>query len=106
MFEVKNSVQHQTTYKIGDLVRHKTTGMTGKVIGYGHRLVSDRYYSTTLKVELKIDSSSPIQPLAEDLMKKWKLKQDRQILACTLPHFPKPSLSKKLLVVNCNSFNN
>ena len=89
MFKVKNPVQHQTTHKIGDLVRHKTTGMTGKVIGYGHRQVSDSYYLTTLKVELGVDRSIPIQPVAEDLLSRWQAKGEKRILACTLPHFPK-----------------
>ena len=87
MFKVKN-LQHQTTHKIGDIVRHKTTGMTGKVIGYGHRQVSDSYYLTTLKVELGVDRSIPIQPVAEDLLSRWQAKREKRILACTLPHFP------------------
>ena len=76
--------------KIGDRVRHKTTGINGKVIGYGYRKVSDSYYLTTLKVE--IGAYSPITPVAEDLFNRWQTLQDRRerILACTLPHFPKP----------------
>lgn len=88
MFKVENPVQHQTRYKIGDLVRHKKTGMTGKVIGYGYRKITDSYYLTTLKVELGVDRSIPIQPVAEDLLEKWQAKQEKRILACTLPHFP------------------
>jgi hypothetical protein len=76
--------------KVGDLVQHKTTGMTGNVIGYGYRKISDSYYLTTLKVELcSYSSISSIVPIAEDLLDRWKTRQDRQILACTLPHFPK-----------------
>ena len=33
-------------FKVGDLVRHKTTGITGKVIGFGHRRISDRFFFT------------------------------------------------------------
>ena len=76
--------------EIGDCVRHKATGITGRVIGYGYRKVSDSYYLTTLKVEL--GAYSPIAPIAEDLFDRWQTLQDRpkRILACTLPHFPKP----------------
>ena len=74
-------------FKIGDRVRHKTTGFTGKVIGYGERRVSDSYYATTLKVELRSDTS--IAPTAEDIVEKWKLCQEKRVLACTLPYFPK-----------------
>ena len=49
-------------FKVEDLVRHKMTGITGKVIGYGHRQVSDTLFLPTLKVELQSYSSSPIQP--------------------------------------------
>lgn len=82
------------TIKIGDRVRHKTTGITGKVIGYGTRQVSDRKCLTTVKVEL--GSYSPIVPTAEDLLDRWQTLPDRRIRACTLPHFPKPqpTLSK------------
>ncbi len=55
--------------EIGDRVQHKTTGITGKVISYGYRQVTDSYYLTTLKVELL--SYSPIRPIAEDLFEKW-----------------------------------
>ena len=71
-------------FKVGDLVRH-TTGITGKVIGYGER-ISDRYHSTTLRVELRSDTA--IVPIAEDVVEKWMCR-DKRILACTLPHFPK-----------------
>ena len=74
-------------FKIGDTVRHKTTGLTGKVIGYGKRQISDSYYSTTLIVELRSDT--PIVPIAEDVLEKWKICRDKRILACTLPYFPK-----------------
>ena len=76
--------------EIGDIVRHKSTGITGKVIGYGYRRVSDSYYLTTLKVEL--GAYSPIAPIAEDLFDRWQTLQNsrEQILACTLPHFPTP----------------
>ena len=75
--------------EIGDIVRHKTTGITGKVIAYGYRKVSDSYYLTTLKVEL--GAYSPIAPIAEDLFNRWQMQNRRErILACTLPHFPKP----------------
>jgi hypothetical protein len=87
-------------FEVGDLVQHKTTGMTGKVIGYGYRKISDSYYLTTLKVELSSYSSvSSIVPIAEDLFDRWKARQDRQILACTLPHFPKRK--RTLQTSNC-----
>lgn len=74
-------------FQIGTCVRHKATGITGKVIGYGNRKVNDNYYLTTLKVELK--PSSWIAPTAEDLFDRWQIWHDRRIRACTLPHFPK-----------------
>lgn len=79
-------------FKVGDIVRHKATGLTGKVIGYGKRQVADSSYSTTLKVELQsqveLQSYGYIQPMAEDAVSKWKIHQNKRILACTLPHFP------------------
>ena len=78
-------------FKEGDYVRHQATGFTGKVIGYGKRQVTDGYYSTTLKVELQ--SYDTIKPMAEDVVEKWKMRRDRRILACTLPHFPKRTIS-------------
>lgn len=80
--------------EIGDTVRHKTTSITGQVIGYGYRKVTDSYYLTTLKVELRGDRSLSIQIVAEDLFEKWEIKRDRRILACTLPHFPRRTLCK------------
>lgn len=73
---------------LGDKVRHKTTGLKGKVIGYGYRKVSEGYYLTTIKVELR--SQGTIKPIAEDLFDRWKPWRDRRILACTLPY---PSIS-------------
>ena len=81
-------------FKIGDLVRHKTAGITGKVIGYGKLQIGDRYYTNTLKVELQ--SGYPIAPIAEDAVEKWKMCQGKRILACTLPYFPKPIQDKSV----------
>ncbi|MCC0178191.1 hypothetical protein I4641_14505 [Waterburya agarophytonicola K14] len=69
-------------FKIGDRVQHQTTGITGKVIGYGYRQVNDRYYKTTIKVELL--SYFPIKPIAEDLADRW-IRQDAKILTLSLP---------------------
>ena len=74
--------------EIGDIVQHQTTGITGIVIGYGYRKVSDSYCLTTLKV--KLGSYSPIAPVAEDLFEQWQTLQNRRIRACVLPYFPKP----------------
>ena len=52
-------------FKVGDLVQHKTSGITGKIIGYGSRKKRDRYELTTFKVELR--SYSPIPLIAENL---------------------------------------
>ena len=79
-------------FKVGDTVRHKATGLTGKVIGYGKRHASDRHYQPTLKVELQ--SYDPIKPMAEDVAEKWKICRNKRVLACTLPHFPKFTSSK------------
>ena len=76
--------------KVGDLVQHKTTKITGRVIGYGIRL-NGNYTSRTLKVELK--SYDSIKPIAEDVCDKWKLRPKR-VLACSLPHFPQRKLSE------------
>ena len=76
-------------FKVGDLVQHKTTKITGKVIGYGVRQNGDR--AITLKVELK--SYDSIKPIAEDVCDKWKIRPEK-VLACTLPHFPQRHLSK------------
>ncbi|MEY2833073.1 MAG: hypothetical protein RLZZ574_2332 [Cyanobacteriota bacterium] len=77
---------------IGDRVKHETTGITGKVIGYGYRKVTESYYLTTLKVELL--SYSSIRPIVEDLFERWQDWQDKQILACALPQGSNRSLSK------------
>ncbi len=66
-------------FKVGDRVQHKTTGITGTIIGYGYRKINDSYYLTTLKVELM--SYLPISPIAEDLFDKWQVWQKRKILA-------------------------
>ena len=78
--------------KIGDLVQHKTTKITGKVIGYGKRQILGGDYMTTLQVELQ--SYDPIQSIAEDVLEKWRIRPNRRIRACSLPHFPKYTLSK------------
>lgn len=75
-------------FRVGDIVRHKATGLTGEVIGYGSRKVNNSHYLTTLKVKLRSDT--PIAPIAEDVVKKWVCRE-RKILACTLPYFPKRS---------------
>ena len=77
---------------IGDRVRHKSTGITGMIIGYGYRKISESYYLTTLKVELPSYSYSPIKPMAEDLFDRWQIWHERRILACSLP-FPANSLA-------------
>ena len=74
-------------FKIGNIVRHKAAGITGKVIGYGKRQAADSYYTTTLKVELR--SEYPIAPIAEDAVEKWEICRSKRTLACTLPYFPK-----------------
>jgi hypothetical protein len=61
--------------KIGDCVRHKTTGMIGNIIDYGDRKISDSYYLTTLKVE--IPSFDSIDPIAEDLCDLWQIWQKK-----------------------------
>ena len=85
-------------FKIGDLVQHKTTKITGIVIGYGVRQTDCDYAlrtlrdrAITLKVELKSDES--IKPIAEDVCDKWKIRHER-VLACSLPYFPQRKLSK------------
>ena len=81
-------------FKEGDCVRHKATGLTGKVIGYGERQVNDSYF-TTLKIELQSDS--PIGQIAEDIVEKWRIRRGK-ILACTLPYFPKRTVRDESVV--------
>ena len=83
-------------FEVGDIVRHKATGITGKVIGHGKREVRDRYCTITLKVELR--SYDPIRPIAEDVIEKWKMCRGKRILACTLPYFPKRSVQAESAV--------
>ena len=83
-------------FEEGNIVRHKATGITGKVIGYGKRQISDRYYATTLKVELQSDI--PIGHMAEDVVEKWKMCRGKRILACTLPYFPKRNVKAESAV--------
>ena len=78
--------------KIGDLVQHKTTKITGKVIGYGERKIVGGDRLITLQVELQ--SYDPIRSIAEDILEKWKIRPNRRIRACSLPHFSKHRLSK------------
>ncbi|WP_036484865.1 hypothetical protein [Myxosarcina sp. GI1] len=68
---------------IGDRVRHKTTGIKGKVIGYGYRQISDGYYLTTVKVELP--SHESLEPIAEDLFCRWEIWHEDKILVYSLP---------------------
>lgn len=78
-------------FKIGDRVKHKTTGIAGRVIGYGTRLIDNSSYSTTIKVELLSSGScGSIKPIAEDLGDRWQVQQDKKILACSLPYPKNP----------------
>lgn len=74
---------------LGDKVCHRATGLKGKIIGYGYRRISEGYYLTTVKVELR--SHGSIKPIAEDLFDRWKIWHDKRILACSLPYFTNPS---------------
>lgn len=78
-------------YKIDNKVRHKTTGIKGKVIGYGDCETSAGHYITTLQVELR--SQGSIKHIAEELCAHSKIWHDRK-LACSLP-FP-PKLSRQV----------
>ena len=76
-------------FKIGDLVRHKTAKITGKVIGYGIRPDDNR----TITVKVKIRTEESFDLIAEDACNKWTIRHQR-VLACTLPHFPQRQLSQ------------
>ena len=76
-------------FKIGDLVRHKTANITGTVVGYGVSPNDAR----AISIKVKIKSEEPIDLIAEDVVNKWKMRQQR-VLACTLPHFSQRQLSQ------------
>lgn len=88
-------------FEIGDIVRHKATGITGKVIGFGKHKIADRRDRPTLKVELQSYDSIKPKPMAEDLVERWKTFQSKKVLACTLPYFPKRTPNR---IVSANNF--
>lgn len=81
-------------FKIGERVKHKATGIVGKIIGYGSRRLDNGSYLKTLQVELHSSSSyDSIKPIAEDLLARWQvIVRDKSVLACTLPYRKNPKL--------------
>ena len=73
-------------FKFGNVVRHKAASITGKVIGYGKRQVTNGYYITTLKVELR--SEYPIAPIAEDAVERWEMYRSKKRAVCNLSYLP------------------
>ena len=65
-------------FSLGDKVQHKTTGIKGKVIGYGDRLNTNGNYQIALRVELR--SYSPIRLVAEDSLDKWQIWNARKLV--------------------------
>ena len=56
--------------KIGDVVLHKTTKQSGKVVGYGHQIVSGVYLPT---LTVRVLEGTGINPgsFVEDLSSEW-----------------------------------
>ena len=55
-------------FRIGDTVRHKTTGKIGKIVGYGSRLRNNTYFMTLIVKPLK---RNYFKPLIEDRISQW-----------------------------------
>lgn len=70
--------EEKVVFSLGDKVQHKTTGIRGKVVGYGDRYDSNGNYQITLKVELRF--YSPIRPVAEDLLNRWQIWNERKLV--------------------------
>lgn len=81
-------------FSLGDRVQHKTTGIRGKVIGYGDRLNTNGNYQITLRVELR--SYSPIRPVAEDSLDKWQIWNERKSI--DLNHRPQQASDEVILL--------
>ena len=55
-------------FDLGDRVQHKQTGDVGIVVGYGHRIVDNNYWTT---IKVKLIPSTSIQGIVEDLFSEW-----------------------------------
>jgi hypothetical protein len=60
----------KTILKIGDYVRHLSTGDLGRVVAYGHEVL-DSVYLPTLKVEVFSNIKMNRRMFVEDVSSAW-----------------------------------
>ena len=75
-------------FRIGDTVRHKTTGKIGKIVGYGSRLRDSTYFMTLKVKPLK---RHYFKPHIEDTMSEWCF------VRLNYPQLIEPDLRKRKL---------
>lgn len=62
----------RTMLEIGDYVRHLSTGESGQVIAYDHKILNSVYFPT-VKVEVVSDTGMKRRTFVEDLSSAWVL---------------------------------
>lgn len=65
----------KTMLKIGDYVRHLSTGDLGQVVAYGHEIL-DSVYHPTVQVEVASDAGINRRIFVEDLSSVWVLVEE------------------------------
>ncbi len=65
----------KTMLKIGDYVRHLSTGDLGQVVAYGHEIL-DSVYHPTVQVEVASDAGINRRIFVEDLSSAWVLVEE------------------------------
>ncbi len=63
--------------RIGDFVKHQTTGESGIVMGYGHEIL-DGVYLPTLVVQLAAYKGRSWKSFVEDLSSEWLLAESER----------------------------
>lgn len=67
----------KTMLKIGDYVRHLSTGDLGQVVAYGHEIL-DSAYLPTLKVEVVNNTEINRKTFREDVSSSWVLVEQEE----------------------------
>jgi hypothetical protein len=67
----------KTMLKIGDYVRHLSTGDLGQVVAYGHEIL-DSVYLPTLKVEVVSNLQINRRTFKEDVYTAWVLAEQAE----------------------------
>lgn len=69
----------KTMLKIGDYVRHLSTGDLGQVVAYGHEIL-DSVYLPTLKVEVVNNTQMNRRIFKEDVFTAWVIVEQAEAL--------------------------